>query len=85
SRLIRIEGNFLGPLVFKENEAPYYTTGWITTVATSAGAVMLAISYRSLCRWENRRRDKSGEMEDFENAFDDDLTDLTNRQFRYTL
>ncbi|KAI6849119.1 MFS general substrate transporter [Hortaea werneckii] len=78
-------GNFLGPLVFKENEAPYYTTGWITTVATSAGAVVLAISYRSLCWWENRRRDKSGEMEDFENAFDDDLTDLTNRQFRYTL
>ncbi|KAI7099503.1 hypothetical protein KC316_g21084, partial [Hortaea werneckii] len=59
--------------------------GWITTVATSAGAVVLAISYRSLCWWENRRRDKSGEMEDFENAFDDDLTDLTNRQFRYTL
>lgn len=46
SRLIRNEGNFLGPLVFKENEAPYYTTGWITTVATSAGAVVLAISYR---------------------------------------
>lgn len=46
SRLIRIEGNFLGPLVFKENEAPYYTTGWVTTVATSAGAVVLAISYR---------------------------------------
>ncbi|RMX70674.1 hypothetical protein D0869_16408, partial [Hortaea werneckii] len=74
--------NFLGPLVFKENEAPYYTTGWITTVATSAGAVVLAISYREAL---DLRRDKSGEMEDFENAFDDDLTDLTNRQFRYTL
>lgn len=80
-----IQGNFLGPLVFKSEEAPYYTTGWITTVTTSAAAVVATIVYRFFCLWENRRRDKSGELEGYENAFDDDLTDMKNAQFRYTL
>ncbi|KAI4602630.1 hypothetical protein KJ359_007847 [Pestalotiopsis sp. 9143b] len=78
-------GNFLGPLVFKAGEAPHYTTGWITTVATSAAAIVLALVYRFVCAWENRRRDKSGEMEAFEHAYEDDLTDKRNPQFRYTL
>ncbi|KAI0139774.1 major facilitator superfamily domain-containing protein [Pestalotiopsis sp. NC0098] len=78
-------GNFLGPLVFKAEEAPHYTTGWITTVATSAAAIVLAFVYRLVCAWENQRRDKSGEMEAFEHAYEDDLTDRKNPQFRYTL
>ena len=78
-------GNFLGPLVFKTEEAPYYRTGWITTVSTSAAAVVLAIVYRFYCAWENKRRDKTGELEAFEHAYEDDLTDKTNPQFRYTL
>ncbi|KAI1861478.1 hypothetical protein JX265_009445 [Neoarthrinium moseri] len=78
-------GNFLGPLVFKAEEAPHYTTGWITTIATSAVAVVLTFVYRCLCAWENRRRDKTGEMEAFQHAYNDDLTDKRNPQFRYTL
>lgn len=79
------KGNFLGPLVFKAEEAPHYTTGWITTVATSAAAIVLAFVYRFVCAWENQRRDESGEMEAFEHAYEDDLTDRKNPQFRYTL
>ena len=75
----------MGPLVFKEEEAPIYTTGWIATVVTSAAAVVLLLVYRYICWWENKRRDKSGQMEAFEHAFEDDLTDLKNPQFRYTL
>lgn len=71
-------GNFLGPLVFKEEEAPYYRTGWITTVSTSAAAVVLALVYRFYCVWENRRRDRTGEMEAFEHAYEDDLTVRTD-------
>ncbi|KAK5128254.1 hypothetical protein LTR85_002921 [Meristemomyces frigidus] len=78
-------GNFLGPLVFKEEEAPFYTTGWITTVITSAVAVILSLVYRTICVWENKRRDKTGQLEAYEHAFEDDLTDRKNPQFRYTL
>ncbi|KAK5129872.1 hypothetical protein LTR08_002749 [Meristemomyces frigidus] len=78
-------GNFLGPLVFKAEEAPGYRTGWITTVVTSAAAVILCIVYRAYNAWENKRRDKSGQMEAYEHAFEDDLTDRKNPQFRYTL
>ena len=94
-------GNFLGPLVFKEEEAPYYTTGWIVTVATSCGAVVCCLIYRLICAWENRKRDRLGE-EAFDHvsifitlqgglllihgqAYEDDLTDKKNLQFRYTL
>jgi hypothetical protein len=77
-------GNFLGPLVFKQAEAPIYRTGWITTVATSAAAIMLLLVYRFVCLWENKRRDKMG-VEAFDHAYEDDLTDIKNTQFRYTL
>lgn len=78
-------GNFVGPLVFKAEEAPGYRTGWITTVITSILAASLALVYRAICVWENKKRDKSGIMESFENAYDDDLSDKKNPAFRYTL
>lgn len=31
--------------------------------------------YRFYCIWENKKRDKTGTMEGFEHAYDDDLTD----------
>lgn len=79
-----LAGNFVGPLVFKADQAPFYTTGWTVVVATSAAAVVLALVYRFVCAWENKKRDKNGE-EAFEHAFEDDLTDKKNPQFRYLL
>ncbi|ETN43235.1 uncharacterized protein HMPREF1541_02394 [Cyphellophora europaea CBS 101466] len=78
-------GNFLGPLVFKTEEAPKYNTGWITTIVTSIVCVLTALAYRFYCAWENKRRDRAGVMEAYEHAYEDDLTDLKNPQFRYTL
>ncbi|KEF58114.1 uncharacterized protein A1O9_06037 [Exophiala aquamarina CBS 119918] len=78
-------GNFLGPLVFRTEEAPKYNTGWITTVVTSIVAAILAIVYRVICSRENKKRDQNGEMEAYEHAYEDDLTDRKNPQFRYTL
>jgi len=78
-------GNFLGPLVFKTQEAPKYNTGWITTIVTSIVAAVLAIVYRVICARENKKRDRTGEMEAYEHAYEDDLTDMKNPQFRYTL
>lgn len=59
-------------------------TGWITTVVTSCVAVVLCIVYRFTCAYDNKKRDKQG-AEAFEHAYEDDLTDKTNKQFRYTL
>ncbi|KAK4495150.1 hypothetical protein PRZ48_013477 [Zasmidium cellare] len=77
-------GNFLGPLVFKATEAPEYRTGWITTVATLSATIVLILAYRFVCVWDNKKRDQAG-SEGFDHAYEDDFTDKTNKQFRYTL
>ncbi|KAK5684897.1 hypothetical protein LTS10_002972 [Elasticomyces elasticus] len=77
-------GNFIGPLVFLQSEKPYYKTGWIVTVVTSCITVVLAIVYRFVCAQSNKKRDESS-SEAYEHAYEDDLTDMTNPQFRYTL
>jgi hypothetical protein len=51
-------------------------------VVTSAICIVLAIIYRFVCARENKRRDSSGIAEAFENAYDDDMTDVKNKQFR---
>ncbi|KAK2812423.1 hypothetical protein FQN50_001424 [Emmonsiellopsis sp. PD_5] len=78
-------GNFVGPIVFKEEDAPVYAPGFIIVLVTSIAALILVVIYRYVAIYENRQRDKSGIMEGFDNAFDDDLTDKKNPQFRYTL
>lgn len=45
--------------------------------------IVLALLYRFVCARENKKRDKSGIAEAFENAYDDDMTDVKNKQFRY--
>lgn len=83
--LIRRVGNFVGPLLFKPKDAPVYAPGFIAVLITSIVAAILAIVYRYVCIWDNRKRDKTGTMEGFEHAYEDDLTDKKNPQFRYTL
>lgn len=46
-------------------------------VVTSIVALLLALVYRLLCIWSNRRRDEEGTEESFDYAYDDDLTDRT--------
>lgn len=77
-------GNFVGPLIFQAEDAPEYAPGFIAVLITSIVVALLAIVYRYLCIWDNENRDKSS-TEGFENAFEDDLTDKRNPQFRYTI
>jgi hypothetical protein len=62
-----------------------YAPGFIAVLGTSAAAASLAIIYRYVCIRDNVRRDKAGIMEGFDHAYGDDLTDMTNQQFRYIL
>lgn len=78
-------GIFTGPLLFKKEDAPVYGPGFRVVVAGCASAVVLILVYRFVCVWENKRRDQSGTVEAFDNAYNDDLTDRMNKQFRYIL
>ncbi|OJJ06658.1 hypothetical protein ASPVEDRAFT_65283 [Aspergillus versicolor CBS 583.65] len=78
-------GNFVGPLCFREQDYPRYVPGFIVTVVTTFVAAVLVLIYRVICLWDNRRRDATGVLEGFEHAYEDDLTDKTNPQFRYTV
>lgn len=68
-------GNFVGPLLFKKEDEPVYAPGFLAVVVTSVAAALLALAYRFLSMWENKRRDKAGILEAYEHAYDDDLTD----------
>lgn len=68
-------GNILGPFLFKEKDAPGYAPGFEASVATAVAAAVISIIYRYYCMWENQKRDKTGTLEAFEHAYDDDLTD----------
>ncbi|QDS68712.1 hypothetical protein FKW77_003868 [Venturia effusa] len=76
-------GNILGPFLFKVKDAPEYAPGFIACVSTSCAAAVLSMVYRVYCIWENKRRDRTGTAEAFDHAYEDDLTDRKNPQFRY--
>lgn len=71
--------------MFKPKDAPVYAPGFKVVLGTAVAAAVLAVVYRYVCIWDNHRRDKSGTLEGFDNAYEDDLTDMKNPQFRYTL
>ncbi|KAK5191772.1 hypothetical protein LTR99_008497 [Exophiala xenobiotica] len=76
-------GNFVGPLLFKRKDAPSYGPGFLGVVVTSAAAAALALVYRLLCVYENKKRDKAGTLEAFEHAYEDDLTDIKVNPITY--
>jgi hypothetical protein len=75
----------VGPLLFKPEDAPGYGPGFVAVLGTAIGAAVLAVVYRYVCIWENRKRDGTGTLEGYDHAYEDDLTDMKNPQFRYTL
>lgn len=70
-------GNFVGPLVYEEKDAPRYVPGFIVVIVTSFVSAVLVLVYRFVCDRDNKRRDAAGTMEAFDNAYQDDLTDIT--------
>lgn len=68
-------GNFVGPLVFKEKDAPRYAPGFTVVVICAVVGALLILVYAAVCQWDNRQRDKAGVPEGFDHAYEDDLTD----------
>ncbi|KAK9367535.1 major facilitator superfamily domain-containing protein [Lipomyces kononenkoae] len=80
-------GNIIGPQMFQTKDAPNYNPAKIALIATMSLVVVFAIGLRQLMIWENSRRDKALDkiarerVEDFEFL---DMTDIENKEFRYS-
>ena len=81
-------GNIIGPLTFRDADAPDYIPAKITIVAVCATAVFLTVVLQMYYVWENKRRDKlvcEGRLQHTADIEFSDLTDRQNLEFRYRL
>ncbi|KAG1358171.1 hypothetical protein G6F62_000948 [Rhizopus arrhizus] len=76
-------GNFTGPLVMLEHEAPVYKTGMIIYCIGNAAILVMLFLARQLMAAQNKKRlsNPTGEKYDVK----DDLTDQENKSFIYQL
>ena len=75
-------GNILGPLTFRDKDAPSYTPAKITIVAVDSVAILATVLLLLYYMWQNKTRDKMGVEHKTDVEFAD-LTDLENKEFRY--
>lgn len=81
-------GNIIGPLTFREVDAPEYIPAKITIVVSCSAAVVLSLMLRFYYMWENKRRDRISErtgQTHRANIEFADVTDRKNAEFRYRL
>lgn len=72
--------NVISPLVFQAQDALSFVPDFTIVVIISAIAGVLALVYRFICTWENKKRDKARTLEGYAHAYDDDLTDREVRR-----
>lgn len=77
--------NFVGPLVFKPQDAPQYELGFTVTFVTAVVRNLLALVYHCRRVAINKKYDRTGMLEGCEHACKNDLTDHKNPHFRYIL
>jgi hypothetical protein len=75
-------GNILGPLTFRNEDAPNYQPAKITILAVEAVVLCATAVLVFYYRWENRRRDATGASHQADVEFSD-MTDRENKELRY--
>ena len=75
-------GNILGPLTFRDEDAPEFIPAKITIVAVDSTVVVAVAILLAYYRWENKRRDKVV-VEHRPDVEFSDLTDKENLELRY--
>jgi len=75
-------GNILGPLTFRDKDAPNFTPAKITIVAVDSTVVVAVLVLLWYYRWENKRRDRVHVEHRADIEFSD-LTDRENLELRY--
>jgi hypothetical protein len=78
----REQGNILGPLTFRDGDAPVYLPAKLSIVVVDSVAIAAAFALLMYYRWQNKTRDAAvvEHTRDVEFA---DLTDRENMEFRY--
>ncbi|KAK9319179.1 major facilitator superfamily domain-containing protein [Lipomyces orientalis] len=80
-------GNIIGPQMFKAKDAPSYSPAKIALIVTMSLVIVFAVALRQLVLWQNKKRDQEiaeigfNKAENFEFL---DMTDIENREFRYS-
>lgn len=76
-------GNILGPLTFRDSDAPSYVPAKITIVAVDSAAILGTVVLILYYMWQNKKRDRAPieHKQDVEFA---DLTDVENKLFKYS-
>ncbi|UPX15484.1 uncharacterized protein EKO05_0005930 [Ascochyta rabiei] len=75
-------GNILGPLTFRNEDAPNYTPAKITIVAVEVTVLCATAVLVFYYRWENRQRNAAGVSHRTDVEFSD-MTDRENKELRY--
>lgn len=81
-------GNIIGPLTFRDEDAPDYIPAKLTIVVVCAAAVVLTVLLQVYYVWENKRRDQLASEGYVHHKIDIEFSDSTDRQnleFRYRL
>ncbi|KAF3482997.1 uncharacterized protein GIQ15_02321 [Arthroderma uncinatum] len=79
-------GNILGPLTFRDEDAPQFIPAKVTIVITISITIVSIIALRFYYVYENRRREKRLEEGEVQNSADFlDMTDRENLSFRVSL
>ncbi|EKG20334.1 Major facilitator superfamily [Macrophomina phaseolina MS6] len=77
-------GNIIGPLTFRDRDAPEYLPAKIAIIVADVFSIIVIIILRFYYVWENKRRDRLAASHQ-ENIEFLDLTDKENMEFRYSL
>ncbi|KAJ4248835.1 hypothetical protein NW762_012673 [Fusarium torreyae] len=83
-------GNIIGPQFFRTTQAPRYQLGIGALLCSFAIMAACGIAYAVICIFENKRRDRklgkpSKDVKAGLTVEEEDLTDMQNKDFRYTL
>ncbi|KAL7625986.1 hypothetical protein AAE478_002755 [Parahypoxylon ruwenzoriense] len=77
-------GNIIGPLTFRDRDAPQYLPAKIVVVGSTGVALLGTAALMAYYKYENGRRDRVyGGMRHRQDSEFFDLTDRENREFRY--
>ena len=76
------QGNILGPLTFRNEDAPRYIPAKLSIVVVDSVAIGTTVLLLLYYRWQNKRRD-AAVLEHTRDVEFADLTDRENKEFRY--
>ena len=81
-------GNIIGPLTFRDADAPEYIPAKITIIVVCATAAVLTVLLQLYYTWENKRRVRLASDGFVQHKTDIEFADMTDRknlEFRYQL